>query len=197
MKTEIWLIRHGETEWNRLGKIQGLEDIELNSEGIRQAKRVGLALMDCHFSVILSSPLKRALKTAECIQSVNKSAPPLVVNQDLVERHYGNLSGLTYKEKAKRVKEFGETGVESMEELHKRAVRVLDHIVSTYNGESVAVVSHGGFIKSIMVAAADGRLSRDELAVSNCSISKLVHENGRWNIIDYNITKHLGVGSWG
>ena len=191
MKTEVWLIRHGETEWNRLGRVQGLEDIELNKEGLRQARRVGEALSDTYFTVILSSPLKRAFKTAECIQALNESAPPLLTHADLVERDYGSLSGLTYEERARRLEANDEKEVESMAALYNRAVKVLDHIVSSYKGERLAVVSHGGFIKTILVEASMGKLGRESLAVDNCSISKLVHENGAWNILEYNLNAHL------
>lgn len=191
MKTEIWLIRHGETEWNRLGKIQGLEDIDLNEEGLLQAKKAAQALSDIYFTVILTSPLKRAFKTAEFIQAINKSAPPLVEDPNIVERNYGQLSGLSYAEKEKLVEAGGETGLESTEALNKRVLHVLDQIVTSYNGERIAVVSHGGFIKSMIIAASHGELERSDVRIRNCSISKLIHENGEWRIVGYNLTEHL------
>ena len=192
MNTEVWLIRHGETEWNRLGRIQGMEDIELNDEGIRQAKVVGEALKDFYFTVILASPLKRAFVTAKHIQDANLSAPPLVEDPRLVEWHYGNFSGVTYAERTRILELEGEKGTETMDELSKRAERVLDHLINTYMGERLAVVSHGGFIKTLLVAASQGELNRQDLTIGNCSISKIVYDNRKWNILGYNINDHLG-----
>jgi uncharacterized phosphatase len=192
MKTEVWLIRHGETEWNRLGKIQGHEDIDLNAEGIRQAKMAGEVLRDVYFTVILSSPLKRAFKTAEYIQAANHSAPPLVEDQNLIERHYGSVSGMTYLEKETFMKTNGDHGMETEGDLNERALQVLNHIVDTFHGERLAVVSHGGFIKTLLVAASKGQLQRDELFLRNCSISKLIFENGAWKVLEYNLTDYGG-----
>ena len=67
MKT-LYIIRHGETEWNKIGRYQGITDVPLNDNGIAQAKACANALKDVHFDRILSSDLSRALVTAETIR---------------------------------------------------------------------------------------------------------------------------------
>lgn len=62
---KIYLIRHGETSWNTLGRLQGRTDIELNENGIRLAKITGEKLKDVHFDLAIASPLKRAYETAD------------------------------------------------------------------------------------------------------------------------------------
>ncbi|MFC4618846.1 histidine phosphatase family protein [Camelliibacillus cellulosilyticus] len=190
METEIWLVRHGETEWNRLGKIQGIEDIALNETGIEQAKKVADYLQDEYFSAIISSPLQRALKTAEMIQAFNASHPPLVTDHDVVERHYGRLSGIPYKE-LKRYKAMEDQGIETLEALKRRALNVLDRVVKRYNGEKLCIVSHGGFIKTMLASATDNNKPRSSIKLDNCGVSKMSFQDQRWRVLAYNINEHL------
>lgn len=67
MKT-LYIVRHGETDWNKMGKYQGITDVPLNENGLNQAKACGQALKDVKFDRILSSDLSRALVTAEVIR---------------------------------------------------------------------------------------------------------------------------------
>src|SRR5436305_12534 len=95
--TDLVLVRHGETEWNRLGRVQGLTDIPLNETGRRQAHQAGRRLSHEHWDGIASSPLARAAQTAEIIaREVGLPAPELV--EALVERNYGDAEGLTGEE---------------------------------------------------------------------------------------------------
>ncbi|GGE34268.1 putative phosphatase PhoE [Pullulanibacillus camelliae] len=190
MKTEIWLVRHGQTEWNRLRRIQGTEDIELNEIGLQQAEQVAEYLKDAFFSVIVSSPLKRAFETAAIIQKRNKQQPPLVTDQDLVERDYGQISGLTYEEKAKLPKS-EDYGVETLERLTQRAAGVLDRLEARYRGERLLVVSHGGFIKTLISSSMGATYERSKIVIDNCSVTKLAHRDGQWELIEQNIIEHL------
>ena len=84
----IYLIRHGETDWNLQGKLQGREDIPLNKTGIWQAKVCGNALQNTKFHCIQTRPLQRAMETAEIIAFHQNCR--VIVNPDLIERDYGN-----------------------------------------------------------------------------------------------------------
>ena len=88
----IYLIRHGETDWNRENRLQGREDIELNETGLLQSEACAAALRDVPADLILTSPLKRARATAEIISRA-AGFTQVVVEQDLIERDFGSAVG--------------------------------------------------------------------------------------------------------
>ena len=93
---KFYIVRHGQTNWNKKGKIQGKTDIELNEEGIEQAKEVRKILEKYPIDVIVSSPLKRARKTAEIINETKKV--PIIFDKGIEERGYGEFEGKIGKE---------------------------------------------------------------------------------------------------
>lgn len=88
---EIYIIRHGKTDWNNVKRLQGRTDIELNDEGIELAKKTAKGLKDVKFDVIYSSPLKRAVKTAEIIAFGNDV--PIIIDDRLMEISFGEYEG--------------------------------------------------------------------------------------------------------
>src|SRR3989338_4494032 len=96
MKTTIYLIRHGTTDWNEAGRYQGSSDIPLNQKGLEESKKTGESLSKIPFNAIYSSPLIRARKTAEEI--ARHHSLPIVFVEELKERSYGELEGLTFSE---------------------------------------------------------------------------------------------------
>ena len=95
--TELCLVRHGETDWNSLGKLQGRKDIPLNNNGILQAEECREFLKTTHWNVIITSPLKRAKETAEIINNEIKS--PIIEMVEFIERDYGDAEGMTVTER--------------------------------------------------------------------------------------------------
>ena len=95
MKT-LYIIRHGETEWNKIGRYQGITDVPLNDNGIAQAKACANALKDVHFDRILSSDLSRALVTAETIRG-NRNVD-ITVDSRLREIDFGDWEKLLFSE---------------------------------------------------------------------------------------------------
>ena len=93
---KLLLTRHGQTDWNVAGKIQGITDIELNETGIKQAETTGEKLLNENIDVIISSPLKRARKTAEIIKGERNI--PLIIDDSLKERRFGKFEGKTREE---------------------------------------------------------------------------------------------------
>ena len=93
---KFYIIRHGQTDWNKKGKIQGKTDIELNEEGIEQAREATKKLENCDIDVIISSPLKRARKTAEIINETKNV--PIIFKEELEERGFGEFEGKIRKE---------------------------------------------------------------------------------------------------
>ena len=160
MITTLLLIRHGETPWNTLGKVQGMTNIDLSENGIMQAKCLRDRL-NGHFSAVYSSPLNRAYETAQ-ILCENTSIEPIKID-DLREINYGSWEGLTFKEIARDYKTGYETWktdeekgtmVDGDQSIYNVSVRgrncVLD-LIKKHPGETIAIVSHGGFIKSTLI----------------------------------------------
>lgn len=149
--TDLLLVRHGQSEWNALGRWQGRADPALTELGRHQAfhaaQRVGTV------DVICASPLDRALHTARII-SEQLGVGPVVVDADLVERDAGEWQGLTRAEIEQQWPGYLATGrrpdgYEDHPELLARAVAVLARIEAEFRGGQVLVVTHGGFIGAI------------------------------------------------
>ena len=90
---ELYLVRHGETEWNKEGRYYGHEDVGLSEEGFKQAKNLGEYMKKISFDKVISSPLRRAVDTARKL--TNQS---FVTDQRLMEQNFGLFEGKTYKE---------------------------------------------------------------------------------------------------
>lgn len=92
----IYLMRHGETEWNRTGRLQGQSDIPLNEFGIRLAEKTAEGLKDVNFDAVFSSPLQRALKTAEIV--AGSRAVTVETDERLREIYFGSGEGARFDE---------------------------------------------------------------------------------------------------
>jgi probable phosphoglycerate mutase len=181
--TDLVLVRHGETEWNRLGRVQGLSDIPLNDTGRRQAQEAGDRLRSEHWDAIASSPLARAAETAEIIaRAVGLPAPELV--EALVERNYGEAEGLTGEEIDRRW-----DGVlkarESREAVLERVVPALLALADRHPGQRVLVVSHGGVIGSLVRMATDWTWPEHGVRIENGSDHVFRVEEGRIALISF------------
>ena len=160
--TTILLARHGETDWNREGRFQGHADPPLNRTGRAQAVDLSAALMAEQLSAVYSSPLRRALETAEVLAASHGLEPVPV--DDLREVDVGSWSGLTRPEVEERFPaqfarwlDYGqgwEDG-ETYEEMGRRAVDALLLLAAAHDGERVLAVTHGGPIRAAF-AFADG-----------------------------------------
>jgi len=148
--TEIILARHGETEWNVEEVFRGRIDIELNQTGIKQAELLAESLSELKIAAIYSSPLKRALKTAEAIAHRHK----LKVNASpgLIDCDFGQWQGLKLQEVKDRYKELYQQwaespqlvkipGGESLDEVRERALKVVNRVMAKHT-EAVVFVSH-------------------------------------------------------
>mgnify|MGYP005782903757 FL=1 len=99
---KILITRHGQTDWNVLGKIQGQTDIELNDNGRQQAKETGELIKNENIDIIITSPLKRAKETAKIInENFNVT---IIEDNRLMERNFGKSEGLT-KDDRRKLKE--------------------------------------------------------------------------------------------
>jgi len=144
--SEVVLVRHGETEWSRAGKHTGRTDVPLTELGREEAVRVGLALRPRRFSLVLTSPLSRALETCR-LAGLGDEAQ---VRDDLVEWDYGEYEGRTTNEIRKErpgwtLWEDGVIGGETAEEVGARADRVIAE-VRARTGDA-AVFAHGHLLR--------------------------------------------------
>ena len=151
---KIFITRHGQTEWNVLGKLQGHKDIELNQTGRNQAEMVREKLKDEKIDLIITSPLKRAKETA---QIINKGFNTTILEDErLIERGFGDFEGVTKVELQKRKEKIPEIGesfnyiknvsiynMETIQDLCKRVYSCLDEITLKYKDKNVLLVTHG------------------------------------------------------
>ena len=147
---EIILVRHGETEWN-VGEIyRGRADVALDEVGIKQAELLGKYLSGLKLDTIYSSPLRRALDTANIMAQYHNVR--VQVNNGLIDFDYGEWQGLPDKEVKKLYLALHSEwhtnphlvkmpGGEGLDDVRKRALAVVNEVVSKYKG-SVALVSH-------------------------------------------------------
>ena len=105
----VYLVRHGETDWNIEKRFQGQRDIPLNERGLAQARASGQALSGLRFGAIFASPLHRACRTAEIIAGYTGGAP-VVTDPLLIERSFGALEGMTLPQGQAYLAAHGGTG---------------------------------------------------------------------------------------
>jgi uncharacterized phosphatase len=152
--TSLYLVRHGETDWNAQRRIQGSTDIPLNSTGRMQAETTGALLARREWDGIYASPLSRAMETARIISAAVRLEEPSPI-EAIVERNYGEAEGLNWEEIERRFP--GDTpvpGRETHAEVAERVVPALVSLAASRPGESLIVVTHGGVIRSLIGAVA-------------------------------------------
>jgi uncharacterized phosphatase len=151
--TDLYLVRHGETEWNRQRRIQGLTDIPLNDTGREQARVTGMLLTRRPITRVVASPLLRAKETAEIIATQLGLGEP-ELRGAFVERDYGAAEGLDFHEIDVRYPPGVEVpGREEREDVAARVIPALQSLAVEYPGEAIAVVSHGGAIRAALMTA--------------------------------------------
>ncbi len=199
--TRIYLVRHGETEWNREQRMQGHLDSTLSALGHAQAAAVANALHDLAPDYLYCSDLGRARQTAQAIAA----RCALTVREDsrLRERHYGQLQGLRWSEvqalhpvSAERMHgrdaQFAPDGGESLQQFHDRVVPAIEQIADLHRGSSVAIVTHGGVVGLMYrhVLSMSLEAPRD-YALANASINRFRRVAGQWQIEAWGDTSHL------
>lgn len=193
----IFLIRHGETDWNKDQRIQGREDIDLNENGVSQADKCGQAFKDVPIDMIVASPLKRARKTAEIIGSY-VGIRDIVIEEDLIERDFGKFSGL-YFDVIDKLRQAGEEYcVESYEDLSKRMMVVLDKYKDYKNCKNIIMVSHGAAINSLLAVLSNHTIGSGKTKLRNACINILECSDGNVKVDRYNLDSEefleLGLG---
>ncbi len=154
--TELYLVRHGETDWNAARRIQGRTDIPLNDTGRDQAAQAGDLLARRRWDGIYASPLSRAVETATIIGG-KVGNTQVGTRDDLMERDYGAAEGLGFDEiEALYPEGIHADGQETREQVARRVGGALIALAEDHPGESLIVVSHGGAIRSVLQLADPG-----------------------------------------
>lgn len=188
---EIYLIRHGATQWSENGRHTGTTDLSLTPLGQKQAEQLKQRLAIETFSKVFSSPLKRALETCK-LCGFDPS-----VNPDLREWNYGQYEGLTTpqileKNPGWNLFEKGAPGGESPEQVSQRAHHFL-HQIHSLEGK-IAIFSHAHFLRIFAtVWLGEPPAFGNELALSPASISILGTERDGRIIICWNDISHLSI----
>lgn len=177
------VVRHGQTQWNKENRMMGISDIPLTVEGVKQAEAVARYLKSYPIDYIISSPLLRAVQTAQAIQA-HHSHIPITTMADVHERSFGVLEGLTYEEANARYPQivlgtmwqyprFRPPGGESLSDVAARAKRIIEHLADdAYRGRTVAIVSHGSFIRNFLSVILDIPLEEvNRYGFANASVS--------------------------
>lgn len=200
---KIYLIRHGQTDWNIQGKIQGSHDIPLNDAGRRQAELLAEGMESRPVRKIFSSPLTRAMKTADMISRRQKVE--IFPMPQLMEVEFGKWEGMTWDEiREAYPKEFrhwclnpaeaSPPGGESQKEVTDRCVRAVKEILETTNGrEDAAVISHGATMAHLVSYMMRYDQEDEGIIVENASITTF-HYNPLtedFTLLEINDISHL------
>ncbi|GAE31116.1 histidine phosphatase family protein [Halalkalibacter hemicellulosilyticus] len=199
---KLYLIRHGESEGNSLGRIQGQEEYHLTDNGRKQAELVGRYIKEKHITHLYSSDLIRAWDTASIISNHIDVKP--VKAQDVREIHLGPLQNLTRTEIYEKYPDVIETsiilsgieGTESAESITNRCSHFLSEMLQKHMNEHVAVVSHGGFLSIFLMYIIVGEQwprHKRPFQLSNTSVTSIEWREGKYSpLIHYtNKTDHL------
>lgn len=201
--TTLYLIRHGETDWNLSGRWQGHVDVPLNAIGKEQARLLARRLKTerVRFDVLYSSDLARAYQTAWVISEA--IGLPVELLPSLREIDLGTWGGLTLAQIKERfpveyaLLEQGQDvprgGGETLSALRRRVVEVVEAIMAQHLGETLMFVTHGGPVR-MLLAHASGEPDVNKIPfhhIGNTSISIIEHRPSGWNVRVVNDMSHL------
>ncbi|MYM34225.1 histidine phosphatase family protein [Duganella sp. FT94W] len=204
--TTILLIRHGETAWNAVRRLQGHIDIPLNEEGQRQALALGRALAAEKVDAVVASDLQRAMQTAQAVAAHHAGVAPHTEAQ-LRERAYGVFEGMLYQDIQDQypadfqrwqardidaVMPHGERLAESFRQFYDRVIAALNQVAARHPGRTVAVVAHGGVLECAYRAARGIQLdSPRDFQVKNASINRFQAADGKLVLTSWGEVGHL------
>ena len=198
--TEIMLVRHGETDWNVEEVFRGRIDVELNQTGLKQAALLADYLAGVRIDAIYSSPLKRAQKTAEAIASRHQL--DIKIAPGLIDFDFGEWQGLPLQEVKDKYKErymewlnspnkVRVPSGDSLDDVQKRAMNVVNKAIAEYQG-TVVLVSHRVVNKALICALLGLDSSHFwNIKQDTCGITIFAYENGRFILIKHNDTSFL------
>jgi len=199
--TRILAIRHGETAWNHVARIQGHTDIPLNAVGRAQARAMARALHDQQLAAIYSSDLQRAQATALALAEVTGLG--LSLDPGLRERAFGRYEGLSWEQVReshpddaerwrRREPDFAVGGGESLQTFSARCVGAVLRLAQRHAGQQIAIVAHGGVLDCLYRAACGlGLQAARGWPLGNATINRLLFAGGQLTLVGWNDDQHL------
>jgi 2,3-bisphosphoglycerate-dependent phosphoglycerate mutase len=205
--TRILAIRHGETEWNVDGRIQGQLDVPLNAMGRWQVHRLALAVADEQIAAIYSSDLLRAFETAQAV--ARGSGQAIATDTGLRERGFGTFEGMSFDEVRqrwpemsdrwrRRDPEFGPPGGETLNQFYARSVATATRLAALHPGDTIALIAHGGVMDCLYRAAS--RLALDaprSWQLGNAAINRLLYTPQGFTLVGWSDDYHLDDDAMG
>ena len=204
-RTQIIIVRHGQTEWNTQGIRQGHLDSRLTASGVAQAKALAQRLARERFTALYSSDLGRAVETAKEIAKV--TGHEIIVDARLRERHLGIFQGLSgddinakYPEVRQHMRTQGPgyviPGGESMVQQVQRNIACLNALAAKHQGEKIVVVTHGGVVSAFFRHTLEIALEAPRrFEFVNAGINVFTHEEGHWMLLTWGDVSHLAPGA--
>jgi probable phosphoglycerate mutase len=199
--TDLFLIRHGETEWNREGRMQGHGDSPLTEQGRAQARAIGLRLAELQPQVLVCSDLGRARATAALVAEHLGLA--VEIHPGLRERNLGIFEGLTLAEAEARHPEayrqwrahdpaFVIPGGESVDQRTARVAAACLALVQTHAGKRIAAITHGGCLDSMIrhVLHIPPTVPR-AYKLANAAFNHFRFTQNRWLLLTWGDTRHV------
>ncbi|MGQ9614943.1 MAG: histidine phosphatase family protein [Spirochaetota bacterium] len=196
------LVRHGQTEWNRVERFRGHYDIPLDETGIKQGEAVAERIaIQFKPDRVFTSPLIRAMKTAEII--AKKADIPVIIHRGIIDIDYGHWQGLTPDEVKARFPyesalwyEHPENAIipggETLEETQARAIKTMEELCKDSTGKGIVVVSHTVVIRLILLGILCSPLNRFwNLRQEPCAINLIEYNYRGFTISSINDTCHL------
>ncbi|RIV29145.1 histidine phosphatase family protein [Alicyclobacillaceae bacterium I2511] len=173
--TQVWIVRHGQTDWNLQGKLQGWTDIPLNANGVREAHALGFTLQGIPIHSLYSSDLVRAYATATILGTYLNL--PVLVDTRLREVSFGAAEGTLHIDEQLLSLHCLETDAEVLQ----RALDFLAFIHSQHAENRVLCVSHGRWIRTLVKFFS----KNEHPVISNTSVTSLISENETWRITNF------------
>jgi broad specificity phosphatase PhoE len=203
--TTIIMVRHGQTEWNRVERFRGRADVPLNETGLEQARATGERVAASWRPVaVYSSPLSRAVKTAEAIASHFNL--PVQVHPNLIDIHYGQWQGLTPEEVRERWPDALATWYEAphqaqipegetLDELRTRAMAVVHELSARHPSQTIVIVGHTVINRIILLGILGlGNERFWRIKQDTCAINVFEAEEGVFTLVSLNDTCHIHSG---
>lgn len=205
MATQVILIRHGQTDWNVEPRFRGLADIPLNEAGVAQAEALARRLASEPIVAVYSSPLQRALHTAEIIAQPH--ALPVEPVPGFTSVDYGDWEGMLVEEVARQHRELFDVlrrhpeqlrfpGGEGLDQVRDRAFPALMGILHRHPDQRIVVVTHQVVTRTLLCAALGlSNAHYWRLGQATACLNRLAYENGQFYLVTLNDTCHLGTSA--
>ena len=177
---QVYVLRHGQTDYNVRNVYQGQSDIPLNKVGLSQAKTVAQTFTNIKIDAILVSPLTRTKQTAKYVSQITKV--PITIEQGLIERNFGDMEGYPNREDCNIQmlsdydKNYNIYNVEPIQDLFQRVYSCMDSIIKRFQDKNIILVTHGCVAQAIECYFNGIPEDKDilSLALKNCEVKKYV-----------------------